>query len=63
MLQLLRRIPDPGDQVDIPGGTLTVDRLDGRRIDRVQLRIHPNNTDSGADDDSAESRSDGAGAL
>ena len=63
MLQLLRRIPDPGDQVDIPGGTLTVDRLDGRRIDRVQLRIHPNNTDSTAADDSADSRTDGAGAL
>jgi CBS domain containing-hemolysin-like protein len=64
ILQLLRRIPDPGDQVDIPGGTLTVERLDGRRIDRVGVRLHPDNTESAAaDDDSAGSRADGEGAV
>src|SRR4029450_7620514 len=42
ILQLLRRIPDPGDEVDVPGATLRVDRLDGRRIARVQVMIyHP----------------------
>ena len=35
ILQRLRRIPDAGDEVDLPGATLTVDRLEGRRIDRV----------------------------
>ena len=54
MLQLLRRIPDVGDQVDVPGATLTVDRLDGRRIERVEVRLHLDNTDSTAADDSAD---------
>jgi len=64
ILQLLRRIPDAGDQVDVPGGTLTVERLDGRRIDRVQVMLHPDNTDStAAADDSANSRTDGEGAV
>ena len=63
ILQLLRRIPDAGDQVDVPGGTLTVDRLDGRRIDRVQVRLHPDNTESTDADDSATSRTDSEGAV
>ena len=63
ILQLLRRIPDVGDQVDVPGATLIVDRLDGRRIDRVQVRIHPDNTDSTAADNSPTSRADGEGAV
>ena len=60
ILQLLRRIPDVGDEVDVPGATLTVDRLDGRRIERVEVRLHP---DSTAADDSAGSRTDGEGAV
>ncbi len=63
ILQLLRRIPDVGDQVDVPGATLTVDRLDGRRIERVEVRLQLDNTDSTAADDSASSRTDGEGAL
>jgi CBS domain containing-hemolysin-like protein len=64
ILQLLHRIPDVGDQIDVPGATLTVDRLEGRRIDRVQVRLHPDNTDStAADDDSATRRTDGDGAV
>ena len=63
ILQLLRRIPDVGDQVDVPGATLIVDRLDGRRIDRVQVRIHPDNTDSTAPNNSPTSRADGEGAV
>jgi CBS domain containing-hemolysin-like protein len=60
ILQLLRRIPDVGDQVDVPGATLTVDRLEGRRIDRVLIRLHPDNT---AADHSAASRTDGDGPV
>jgi CBS domain containing-hemolysin-like protein len=59
ILQLLRRIPDVGDQVDVPGATLTVDRLDRRRIERVQVTLHPDNTDSA----SAGSPTNGEGAL
>jgi CBS domain containing-hemolysin-like protein len=62
-LQVLRRIPDTGDQVDVPGATLTVDRLDGRRIDRVQVRLHPDNADSTAAHDSAASRTNGEGTV
>ena len=61
ILQLLRRIPDVGDQVDVPGATLTVDRLEGRRIERVEVRLRPDNT--AADDGSADSRTDGEGAV
>jgi magnesium and cobalt exporter, CNNM family len=63
VLQVLRRIPDTGDQVDVPGATLTVDRLDGRRIDRVQVRLHPDNPDSAAADDSAAGRTDAEGTA
>jgi hypothetical protein len=40
-----------------------VDRLEGRRIDMVQVRLHADNTDSTAADDSAASRTDGEGAV
>ena len=63
ILQLLRRIPDVGDQVDVPGATLSVDRLEGRRIDQVLVRLHPGIPDSTAADDSATSRSDDEGAV
>jgi magnesium and cobalt exporter, CNNM family len=58
ILQLLRRIPDVGDEVDVPGATLTVDRLDGRRIERVQVRLHPDNPDGGTLENSTGRRTD-----
>ncbi|MBE0008611.1 MULTISPECIES: hemolysin family protein [unclassified Arthrobacter] len=33
----LGRIAVPGDRVDVPGGLLEVERMDGRRIDRVSF--------------------------
>lgn len=33
----LERIPVVGDAVTVPGGTLTVARMDGRRVDRVKF--------------------------
>ncbi|MHA7146685.1 hemolysin family protein [Arthrobacter sp. TmT3-37] len=33
----LGRVAAPGDRVEVPAGTLTVERMDGRRIDRVQF--------------------------
>jgi CBS domain containing-hemolysin-like protein len=62
ILQLLRRIPDVGDQVDVPGATLSVDRLEGRRIDQVVVRLHPDITDNTAADDSVASRTNDEGA-
>jgi CBS domain containing-hemolysin-like protein len=32
----LGRVPRVGDQVEIPGAMLRVDRMDGRRVDRVR---------------------------
>jgi CBS domain containing-hemolysin-like protein len=32
----LGRIPRTGDRVDLPGGTLQVERMDGRRVDRLR---------------------------
>jgi len=37
ILQLLGRLPDVGDEVTVPGARLRVERLDGRRIDRIRL--------------------------
>jgi CBS domain containing-hemolysin-like protein len=62
ILQLLGRFPDPGDHVDVPGGTLTVERLDGRRIDRVRVALHPDNAGTPADD-AITTRTDGEGTA
>jgi CBS domain containing-hemolysin-like protein len=59
ILQLLRRIPEVGDQVDVPGATLTVDQLDGRRIDRIQVTLHPDNIDGSVADGSIAHRTGG----
>ena len=61
VLQLLRRIPDSGDQVDAPGATLTVERMDGRRIDWLRVTLPPDNTDGTAPDDRATTRTDDHG--
>ncbi len=44
----LGRVAEAGDRVEVPAGTLTVERMDGRRIDRVQFRPAP------VDDDASE---------
>jgi hypothetical protein len=36
----LGRIPEVGDVVEAGGGTLSVTRMDGRRIDRICFRPH-----------------------
>jgi magnesium and cobalt exporter, CNNM family len=56
ILQLLGRIPQPGDSVEVPGATLTVDRMDSRRIDRVRVTLHPDDSDLRRPDDSATTR-------
>jgi CBS domain containing-hemolysin-like protein len=39
----LGRIAAVGDSVDVPGGTLVVERMDGRRIERIAFRAAPDN--------------------
>jgi CBS domain containing-hemolysin-like protein len=58
ILQLLGRIPRPGERVEVPGATLTVERMDGRRIDRIGVTPHPDNTDLTHTDDMGAARTD-----
>ncbi|GAB3604139.1 hemolysin family protein [Microbacterium aureliae] len=41
VMSVLERIPVVGDTVDIEDGTLEVQRMDGRRVDRVRFRPAP----------------------
>jgi CBS domain containing-hemolysin-like protein len=41
----LGRLPVSGDEVEIESGTLRVERLDGRRIDRVRFTPRPGGDD------------------
>jgi hypothetical protein len=44
----LGRLPVVGDEVLVDGGTLRVERLDGRRIDRIRFTREPEpGTDTG----------------
>jgi CBS domain containing-hemolysin-like protein len=63
ILQLLGRFPDPGDHVDVPGGTLTVERLDGRRIDGVRVALNPDNTGTTPAGDALTTRGDDEGTA
>jgi CBS domain containing-hemolysin-like protein len=40
LMSELGRIPAVGDTVEIPGGVFRIERLDGRRIDRVRFTPH-----------------------
>ncbi len=40
LMSELGRLPSVGDHVDIDGGQFRIDRLDGRRIDRVRFTPH-----------------------
>jgi magnesium and cobalt exporter, CNNM family len=61
ILQLLGRIPSSGDSVEVPGATLTVERMENRRIDWVRVTLHPDNTDLTRTDDPAPTRTDEEG--
>jgi CBS domain containing-hemolysin-like protein len=41
IMSVLERIPSSGDQVQVEDGTLTVQRMDGRRVDRVRFTPVP----------------------
>jgi CBS domain containing-hemolysin-like protein len=54
----LGRLPVVGDEVLVDGGTLRVERLDGRRIDRIRFTPEP---DEGADAEPGADTEHGAG--
>ena len=41
IMSVLERIPVPGDEMQIEDGTLAVQRMDGRRVDRVRFTPSP----------------------
>ena len=41
VLERLERLPQPGESVELDGATLTVERIDGHRIDLVRARVGP----------------------
>jgi CBS domain containing-hemolysin-like protein len=45
----LGRVPTLGDEVALPGGTLEVTRMDGRRVDRLRWRPAPASADGVVD--------------
>lgn len=47
----LGRIAEVGDEVEVPGGVLMVERMEERRIDRVRFEPRPEADDDDADDD------------
>lgn len=49
VMQELGRLPAPGDEVWIDAGCLRVDRLDGRRIDRIEFIARADQSDQAAD--------------
>jgi CBS domain containing-hemolysin-like protein len=51
LMSELGRVAEAGDRVLVPAGSLTVERMDGRRIDRVQFEPTPTPVD---DDDAAD---------
>jgi CBS domain containing-hemolysin-like protein len=59
----LGRIPEVGDTVEAGGGTLSVTRMDGRRIDRICFRPHREPQDGAAEDTAGRSASVRHGAA
>jgi CBS domain containing-hemolysin-like protein len=51
VMSVLERIPAIGDTVETEGGTLTVQRMDGRRIDRVTFSPRPADESEGGERD------------
>jgi len=45
----LGRLPKVGDEVPIDGGTLRVERLEGRRVDRIRYTPDPEDSTTGGD--------------
>jgi CBS domain containing-hemolysin-like protein len=50
IMSVLERIPKVGDMLEIEDGTLEVQRMDGRRVDRVRFTMAPAPDDTTADE-------------
>ncbi len=48
LMARLGRVPEVGDAVRLPGAELTVERMDGRRVDRVRVVAVPIGVEDGA---------------
>ena len=60
VLERLRRLPELGDEVDVDGGVLRVDRVDGARLVRLRhipAADHSGDDAVGADEERADERS------
>jgi CBS domain containing-hemolysin-like protein len=49
MLDLVGRVPDPGDSVEVDGFRLTAVTVRGRRIERVRIEATGAPSDDGSD--------------
>ena len=61
IMSVLERIPVVGDAVEIEDGTLDVQRMDGRRVDRVRFTPTPDAGDERAETEGVSTMSDWAG--
>ncbi len=50
IMSMLERIPAVGDAIELEDGTLTVQRMDGRRVDRVRFVPHASQAEAEAGD-------------
>ncbi|MDQ4212296.1 hemolysin family protein [Microbacterium capsulatum] len=48
VMSVLERVPAVGDEVSVPGGTLQVVRMQGRRVDRIRFTPTPETGEEGA---------------
>lgn len=49
IMSVLERIPAVGDEIPLDEGTLAVQRMDGRRVDRVRFTPYPGDATEGGD--------------
>lgn len=50
----LGRQPEVGDVVAMPGATFTIVTVDGNRINRLEVELHPQDEDASEDDDASD---------
>jgi putative hemolysin len=50
----LGRQPEVGDVVAMPGATFTIVTVDGNRINRLEVELHPQDEDASDDDDDSD---------
>ncbi len=56
VMSVLERIPAVGDEVETEEGTVTVQRMDGRRVDRLRFEPHPMPAEHDAEPEGGDDR-------